>query len=100
MVKKYQEKYDRPLDETFNNRWFQRFLVTLFLGGQVLWRILQGKIDRRKIMEHLVTVGLDSLGSVLLIAFFGGMIFTFQLARELVRFGGVGAVGGTFAVAF
>jgi len=100
LVKKYQEKYDRPLDETFNNRWFQRFLVTLFLGGQVLWRILQGKIDRRKIMEHLVTVGLDSLGSVLLIAFFGGMIFTFQLARELVRFGGVGAVGGTFAVAF
>jgi phospholipid/cholesterol/gamma-HCH transport system permease protein len=100
LVKKYQEKHDRPLDETLNNRWFQRFLVTLFLGGQVLWRILQGKIDRRKIMEHLVTVGLDSLSSVLLIAFFGGMIFTFQLARELVRFGGVGAVGGTFAVAF
>jgi phospholipid/cholesterol/gamma-HCH transport system permease protein len=100
LVKKYQEKHDRPLDETFNNRWFQRFLVTLFLGGQVLLRILQGKIDRRKIMEHLVTVGLDSLSSVLLIAFFGGMIFTFQLARELVRFGGVGAVGGTFAVAF
>jgi phospholipid/cholesterol/gamma-HCH transport system permease protein len=100
LVKKYQEKHDRPLDETLNNRWFQRFLVTLFLGGQVLLRILQGKIDRRKIMEHLVTVGLDSLGSVLLIAFFGGMIFTFQLARELIRFGAVGAVGGTFAVAF
>jgi phospholipid/cholesterol/gamma-HCH transport system permease protein len=100
LVKKYQEKHDRPLDETLNNRWFQRFLVTLFLGGQVLWRILQGKIDRRKIMEHLVTVGLDSLGSVLLIALFGGMIFTFQLARELIRFGAVGAVGGTFAVAF
>ena len=66
----------------------------------MLLRILQGKIDRRKIMEHLVTVGLDSLSSVLLIAFCGGMIFTFQLARELVRFGGVGAVGGTFAVAF
>jgi phospholipid/cholesterol/gamma-HCH transport system permease protein len=100
LVKKYQEKHDRHLDETLNNRWFQRFLVTLFLGGQVLLRILQGKIDRRKIMEHLVTVGLDSLGSVLLIAFFGGMIFTFQLARELIRFGAVGAVGGTFAVAF
>jgi phospholipid/cholesterol/gamma-HCH transport system permease protein len=100
LVKKYQEKHDRPLDETLNNRWFQRFLVTLFLGGQVLLRILQGKIDRRKIMEHLVTVGLDSLGSVLLIAFFGGMVFTFQLARELIRFGAVGAVGGTFAVAF
>jgi phospholipid/cholesterol/gamma-HCH transport system permease protein len=100
LVKKYQEKHDRPLDETLNNRWFQRFLVTLFLGGQVLWRILQGKIDRRKIMEHLVTVGLDSLSSVLLIALFGGMVFTFQLARELIRFGAVGAVGGTFAVAF
>ena len=66
----------------------------------MLLRILQGKIDRRKIMEHLVTVGLDSLGSVLRIALFGGMIFTFQLARELVGFGAVGAVGGTFAVAF
>jgi len=100
LVKKYQEKRDRHLDETFNNRWFQRFLVTLFLGGQVLLRIVTGKIDRRKIMEHLVTVGLDSLRSVLLIAFFAGMIFTVQSARELIRYGAVGAVGGAFAVAF
>jgi phospholipid/cholesterol/gamma-HCH transport system permease protein len=99
LVKNYQKR-DRHLDETFNNRWFQRFLVTLFLGGQVLLRLLQGKIDRRKIMEHLVTVGLDSLRSVLLIAFFAGMIFTVQSARELIRFGAVGAVGGAFAVAF
>jgi phospholipid/cholesterol/gamma-HCH transport system permease protein len=99
LVKKYQKR-DRHLDETLNNRWFQRFLVTLFLGGQVLLRLLQGKIDRRKIMEHLVTVGLDSLRSVLLIAFFAGMIFTVQSARELLRFGAVGAVGGAFAVAF
>ena len=99
MVKKYQKR-DRHLDETFNNRWFQRFLVTLFLGGQVLLRVLTGKIDHRKIMEHLVTVGLDSLRSVLLIAFFAGMIFTIQSARELIRYGAVGAVGGAFAVAF
>ncbi|MEG4506412.1 MlaE family lipid ABC transporter permease subunit [Microcoleus sp. F6_B4] len=100
MVKKYQEKRDRHFDETFNNRWFQRFLVTLFLGGQVLLRILIGKIDRRQIMEHLVTVGLDSFRSVLLIALFAGMIFTIQSGRELVRFGAVGAMGGAFAVAF
>jgi phospholipid/cholesterol/gamma-HCH transport system permease protein len=99
LVKNYQKR-DRHLDETFNNRWFQRFLVTLFLGGQVLLRLLQGKVDRRKIMEHLITVGLDSLRSVLLIAFFAGMIFTVQSARELIRFGAVGAVGGAFAVAF
>jgi ABC-type transport system involved in resistance to organic solvents, permease component len=66
----------------------------------VLLRILSGKIDRRKIMEHLVTVGLDSLRAVLLIAFFAGMIFTIQSARELIRFGAVGAVGGAFALAF
>ncbi|MEP6487493.1 hypothetical protein NDI43_07770 [Microcoleus vaginatus GB2-A3] len=100
MVKKYQEKHDRHLDETFNNRWLQRFFVALFLGGQVLLRILQGKIDCRKIMEHLVTVGLDSFRSLLLIAFFGDMIFTFQSARELVCFGAVGAMGDAFAVAF
>jgi phospholipid/cholesterol/gamma-HCH transport system permease protein len=100
LVKKYQDKFDRPTDETFDSRWFQRFSVTLFLGGQVLWRIIQGKVDRRHIMEHLVTVGLDSLRAVLLIAFFAGMIFTVQTARELIRFGAMGALGGAFALAF
>ena len=66
----------------------------------MLLRILQGQIDCRKIMEHLVTVRLDSFRSLLLIALFGGMIFTFQSARELVRFGAVGAMGGAFAVTF
>lgn len=51
-------------------------------------------------MEHLITVGLDSFRSLLLITFFGDMIFTFQSAREFVRFGAVGAMGGAFAVAF
>ncbi|MBD1827230.1 ABC transporter permease [Microcoleus vaginatus GB1-A2] len=74
--------------------------MTLLLGGQVPLRILPGKINRRKIMEHLVTVGLDSLRSVLLIAFFGGMIFTFLSARELVRFGAVGAIGCDFVAVY
>jgi phospholipid/cholesterol/gamma-HCH transport system permease protein len=82
------------------NCWTARFLMAVLLGGQVLMRLLKGKICRRHIMEHMVTVGPGSLIAVLLTSFFSGMIFTIQTARELVQFGAVGAVGGAFAIAF
>ncbi|WP_449418661.1 MlaE family lipid ABC transporter permease subunit [Phormidium nigroviride] len=96
----YRDGRDRAFDETLEDRWFQRFLVTLLLGGQVWLRLLKGKVCRKLVIEHLVTVGLGSLRAVLLIALFAGMIFTIQSARELIRFGAVGAVGGAFAIAF
>ena len=98
-VQKFLGWHDRPLEES-DEQWFYRFWVTLFLGGQVFWRIFQGKIDRGKILEHLVTVGLDSIKSVILIAFFAGMIFTIQTARELIRFGALASLGGAFALSF
>lgn len=82
------------------NCWAARFLMAVLLGGQVLMRLLKGKICRRHIMEHMVTVGPGSLIAVLLTSFFSGMIFTIQTARELVQFGAVSAVGGAFAIAF
>lgn len=97
---KYRDGRDRAFDETLDDRWFQRFLVTLLLGGQLWLRLLKGKVCRKLVIEHLVTVGLGSLRAVLLIALFAGMIFTIQSARELIRFGAVGAVGGAFAIAF
>ncbi|MDB9513212.1 MlaE family lipid ABC transporter permease subunit [Kamptonema animale CS-326] len=97
---KYRDGRDRTFDETLDDRWFQRFFVTLLLGGQVWLRLLKGKVCRKLVIEHLVTVGLGSLRAVLLIALFAGMIFTIQSARELIRFGAVGAVGGAFAIAF
>lgn len=91
---------EQLIDETFDNRWFQRFYATLFLTGQVWLRLLQGKICYGQIMEHLAMVGLGTLRAVLIVSFFSGMIFTIQSARELIRFGAVGAVGGAFALAF
>lgn len=98
-IEKFLGWRDRPLEER-DEQWFYRFWVTLFLGGQVFWRIFQGKIDREKIRENLVTVGLDSIKSVILIAFFAGMIFSIQTARELIRFGAVASLGGAFALSF
>ncbi len=81
--------------------WLRRFLAALLLGGQVLFRIVLGKIRRRNLMEHLITAGPHCLISVVLTTYFSGMIFTIQTARELVRFGAVEQiVGGAFALAF
>ncbi|NJO40067.1 MAG: MlaE family lipid ABC transporter permease subunit [Cyanobacteria bacterium CRU_2_1] len=86
--------------ESWNSRWFQRLLIAILLGGQIVVRLLRGKLYRRNIMEHLVAVGPDSLSPVLLTNFFAGMIFTIQTARELVHYGTVDRVGGAFAIAF
>ncbi len=80
--------------------WSWRFLATLLLGGQIVVRILKGKIRYHQIPEQMVTVGPDSLYSVLLTTCFAAMIFTVQTAQELIKFGAVSAVGGAFAIAF
>jgi len=82
------------------HRWGFRFLTTLLLGGQVLLRLCKGRIHRRNLLEHMVTVGPGSLSPVLLSIGAAGMIFTLQTARELTHYGAVDAVGGAFAVAF
>lgn len=87
-------------EESLKSRWVQRSYVTLFLGGQVLFRLLRGKIHLRNLLEEMAEVGPDSLTSVLLIAYFAGMIFTIQTARELTRFGALQALGGAFGLAF
>ena len=72
----------------------------VFLGGQVLLRIIQGRINRRHALEHMVSAGPGALSPVLLTNLFAGMIFTVQTARELDRFGALHALGGAFALAF
>lgn len=78
----------------------RRLGIAGLLGGQVLLRLLKGKLQRRNLMEHLVKVGPNALGAVLLINGFAGMIFTVQTAREMSRLGALEAVGGAFAIAF
>jgi phospholipid/cholesterol/gamma-HCH transport system permease protein len=75
-------------------------VMALFLGGQVLMRILQGRINRQHALEQMVAAGPESLLPVLMTNLFAGMIFTLQTARELVRFGSLHALGGAFALAF
>lgn len=75
-------------------------VMACFLGGQVLMRILRGKVNRQRTLEQMVAAGPFTLTPVLLTNLFAGMIFTIQTARELERFGAMHALGGAFAMAF
>lgn len=75
-------------------------MMAIFLGGQVLVRILQGKVRRNHVMDHMVMAGPGSLIPVLMTNLFAGMIFSIQTAREMARFGAISALGGAFALGF
>ncbi|MTJ49146.1 MlaE family lipid ABC transporter permease subunit [Dolichospermum sp. UHCC 0259] len=79
--------------------WSQRLLAATFLGGQVIFHLLQGKIHRRNTLEQLAIVGPDSFFIALLTAIFVGAVFTIQVAREFINFGAGNLVGGVLAVA-
>ena len=79
--------------------WLQRSLAALFLTGQVVVHLLQGKINRRNTLEQMAIVGPDSLSIALITAAFVGMVFTIQVAREFLNFGAVQAIGGVLALA-
>ncbi|MGD1702557.1 MlaE family lipid ABC transporter permease subunit [Dapis sp. BLCC M229] len=78
--------------------WGQRMLAATYLAGQVVFHLLQGKIYRRNTIEQMAIVGPQSLLIVLLTASFVGMVFTIQVARELVAFGTANMVGGMLAL--
>jgi phospholipid/cholesterol/gamma-HCH transport system permease protein len=79
--------------------WSQRLLAAIFLGGQVFFHVLRGKIHRRNTLEQMAVVGPDSLFIALLTAIFVGAVFTIQVAREFINFGAGNVVGGVLAVA-
>jgi phospholipid/cholesterol/gamma-HCH transport system permease protein len=79
--------------------WLQRSFAALFLTGQVVVHLLQGKINRRNTLEQMAIVGPDSLMIALITATFVGMVFTIQVAREFLNFGAVQAIGGVLALA-
>ncbi len=80
--------------------WLFHLVMGVFLGGQVLLRVLQGRVNRRHALDHMVSAGPGALSPVLLTNLFAGMIFTIQTARELDRFGAIHALGGAFGMAF
>ncbi|NER06446.1 MAG: ABC transporter permease, partial [Okeania sp. SIO3C4] len=73
-------------------------LAAAYLAGQVIFHLLKGKIHRRNTVEQMAIVGPESLLIVLLTASFVGMVFTIQVARELVSFGTANMVGGMLAI--
>ncbi|MEM9004563.1 MAG: MlaE family lipid ABC transporter permease subunit [Cyanobacteria bacterium P01_F01_bin.86] len=74
--------------------------MALLLGGQVLVRILLGRVQHRRVMDHMIAAGPGALMPVLLTNLFAGMIFAVQTAREMERFGVLHALGGAFALGF
>ncbi len=79
--------------------WLERFLSAVFLLGQVIVHLLQGKINRRNTLEQMSIVGPDSLAIALITAAFVGAVFTIQVAREFLNFGAVQAIGGVLGLA-
>lgn len=80
------------------NLWLERLLAALFLGGQVIVHLLNGKIHKRNTLEEMASVGPESLVISLITASFVGMVFTIQVAREFIYFGATTAVGGVLAI--
>lgn len=79
--------------------WTQRFIAALFLGGQVIIHLIQGRIHRRNTLEQMAMVGPESLLIALLTASFVGMVFTIQVAREFITLGAGNMVGGVLGLA-
>ena len=80
-------------------KWTQRLLEAILLGGQLVPHLLKGKIHLRNTIDQMVVAGPESLLITLVTALFVGMVFTIQVARELINFGAGSAVGGVLAVA-
>ncbi|QQE66847.1 ABC transporter permease [Leptolyngbya sp. BL0902] len=89
-----------PTEDLRQKSWLYHCGLAGLLGGQVLLRVLQGRINRQLTLAQMALVGLGTLMPVLMINLFAGMIFTIQTARELDRFGATFALGGAFALAF
>ncbi|XP_060167254.1 protein TRIGALACTOSYLDIACYLGLYCEROL 1, chloroplastic [Lycium barbarum] len=91
--------------ETFLSKWsppryLWRGLSVFILAGQVITRIIRGKIHWRNTLQQLERVGPKSVGVCLLTAAFVGMAFTIQFVREFTRLGLNRSVGGVLALAF
>ncbi|KAL3677151.1 hypothetical protein R1sor_027099 [Riccia sorocarpa] len=76
-----------------------RSVAAVIIAGQVIVRVLKGKIHVRNSVQQLSIVGPRSLGVCLLTASFVGMVFTIQFVREFVRLGLTRSVGGVLGLA-
>ncbi|KAM7257344.1 hypothetical protein ACFE04_013085 [Oxalis oulophora] len=88
------------LDKISPPRSLWRGISVFVLAGQVILRILKGKIHWKNTLQQLERVGPRSVGVCLLTSAFVGMAFTIQFVREFTRLGLTRSVGGVLALAF
>ncbi|KAG9445000.1 hypothetical protein H6P81_016340 [Aristolochia fimbriata] len=91
---------ERLLSRWTPPRYLWRGLSAFLLAGQVITRMLKGKVHYRNTLQQLERVGPLSVGVCLLTSAFVGMAFTIQFVREFTRLGLNRSVGGVLALAF
>ena len=74
--------------------------MAFLLAGQVMHRLLQGRLGQRQIMDHLMCAGPRCLLPVIMTNVCAGIIFATQSAREMSQFGSISALGSVFAAAY
>lgn len=97
---KIDEEGHKLLSKWSPPRFLWRGLSVLVMAGQVILRVLKGKIHWKNTLQQLERVGPKSLGVCLLTSAFVGMAFTIQFVREFTRLGLNRSVGGVLALAF
>ncbi|CAH2036781.1 unnamed protein product [Thlaspi arvense] len=89
-----------PFSKWSPSKYLWRGLSVPIIAGQVVLRILKGKIHWRNTLQQLERTGPKSLGVCLLTSTFVGMAFTIQFVREFTRLGLNRSIGGVLALAF
>ncbi|ESQ34815.1 hypothetical protein EUTSA_v10008071mg [Eutrema salsugineum] len=89
-----------PFSKWSPSQYIWRGLSVPIIAGQVILRILKGKIHWRNTLQQLERTGPRSLGVCLLTSTFVGMAFTIQFVREFTRLGLNRSIGGVLALAF
>ncbi len=77
----------------------ERLGRTAQLIGATFSLLLRGRIDRRELVHHMVTLGVDSLPLILVVSGFTGMVFSFQVSQEFNRFGLTSMIGQLMGMA-
>ena len=79
--------------------WLQRPLSGVFLLGQAIIHLMQGRINYTNTVEQMESVGPSSLPIALITSASVGMVFTIQVAKQFIEFGTVQIIGGVLALA-
>ncbi|GLJ31430.1 hypothetical protein SUGI_0630780 [Cryptomeria japonica] len=94
-----EELPDRVLKGWTPPRYVWRALSAWVIAGQVIARVMRGRLHVRNCLQQLEVVGPGSIGVCLLTAAFVGMAFTIQFVREFTKLGLTRSVGGVLALA-